>query len=74
MAEDTERIEAEIEAARNQLASTLDELVVRANPRRLVASTKESVVARLSEPQVKYALIGVGAAVGVLIVTKILRR
>lgn len=74
VADDTERIEAEIEAARNQLASTLDELAVRANPKRLVASTKESVVTRLSEPEVKYALMGVGAAIGLLIVVRFLRR
>ncbi|MCZ4080406.1 DUF3618 domain-containing protein [Rhodococcus sp. H36-A4] len=71
MAKDTDRIEREIEAARNQLASTLDELSVRASPKRIVESTKQTVIAKLNEPPVKYTLIGVGAVVAVLVVRKI---
>ena len=73
MAKDTESIEREIEAARNQLASTLDELSVRAHPKRLVENTKQSVVAKVNEPKVKYGLIGAGALVGVLVLVKIFR-
>ncbi|SNS74918.1 DUF3618 domain-containing protein [Rhodococcoides kyotonense] len=71
MARDTDKIEREIEAARNQLASTLDELSVRASPKRIVESTKQSLVSKLNEPPVKYTLIGVGAVVAVLVVRKI---
>lgn len=49
MPRDTESIEREIEKARNQLASTLDELTVRTNPKRLVENTKKTVLAKLNE-------------------------
>ncbi|WP_032388574.1 DUF3618 domain-containing protein [Rhodococcoides fascians] len=71
MAKDTDRIEREIEAARNQLASTLDELSVRASPKNIVGNTKQTVVAKLNEPAVKFTLLGVGAVVAVLVVRRI---
>ena len=74
MAKDYERIEAEIEAAREQLAATLDELALRANPKRIAANTKVAVKNKVNEPKVKYALIGVGSFFAVLIVVKIVRR
>jgi hypothetical protein len=70
VARDTDRIEREIEAARNQLASTLDELSVRASPKRIAENTKQSLLAKMNEPPVKYTLIGVGAVVAVLIVRR----
>ncbi|WP_068275686.1 DUF3618 domain-containing protein [Aldersonia kunmingensis] len=73
MARDTESIEREIDAARNQLASTLDELSVRANPKNIVASTKAQVLAKLSEPKVKYSLIGAGVAVVAIVLVKTFR-
>ncbi len=54
----TEAIERDIENARNQLAQTLDVLAVRTNPKRLVETTKHTVLAKLNEPAVKAALIG----------------
>ncbi|WP_433565072.1 DUF3618 domain-containing protein [Nocardia sp. CA-151230] len=74
MARDTEAIEREIEAARNRLASTLDELAVRTDPQRLADNAKRSVMAKLNEPKIKYSLIGAGALVATLIVVKIFRR
>ncbi|KIQ16357.1 cell division protein FtsB [Rhodococcus sp. Leaf7] len=71
MARNTDNIERDIEAARDQLASTLDELSVRANPKRLVENTKRSVVSTLNEPAVKFSLIGVGAVVALLVIRKI---
>jgi len=74
VARDTEDIEREIEKARNQLASTLDELSLRANPKNLVASTKQTLVAKINQPQVKkYALVAAGAVVGLLVLRKVLR-
>nr|WP_240955234.1 DUF3618 domain-containing protein [Rhodococcus sp. 105337] len=71
---DTEDIEREIEKARNQLAGTLDELSVRANPKNLVASTKQTLVAKINQPAVKkYALVAAGTVVGLLVLRKILR-
>ena len=61
--DDTDRIEREIEIARTRLATTLDELAVRADPQRIADDTKNMVVAKLNEPKVKYTLIGAGALV-----------
>ncbi|WP_068155822.1 DUF3618 domain-containing protein [Rhodococcus phenolicus] len=73
MGRDTEAIERDIENARNQLASTLDELSVRANPKNLVANTKQTLVAKVNQPNVKYAVIAVGVVVGALVLRKLLR-
>ncbi|WP_431949255.1 DUF3618 domain-containing protein [Nocardia lijiangensis] len=73
MAKDTERIEREIEAARTRLASTLDEIAVRADPQRIADDTKSVVVAKLNEPKVKYSLIGAGALVVGLVLVKLFR-
>ncbi|MGZ4518278.1 MAG: DUF3618 domain-containing protein [Mycobacteriaceae bacterium] len=67
MARDTESIEREIDRARDQLASTLDELSTRTNPKRLVTRAKQSLRAKFDEPAVRLAVIGVGAVVAVLV-------
>jgi hypothetical protein len=46
---------------------------VKANPKQYVDQGKDAVRARLSDPRVKYALIGVGVLVGVLVVRKLFR-
>ncbi|MBF6213973.1 DUF3618 domain-containing protein [Nocardia puris] len=73
MARDTERIEREIEEARARLATTLDEIAVRADPQRIANDTKSLVVAKLNEPKVKYSLIGAGALVVGLVLVKLFR-
>ncbi|WP_433662360.1 DUF3618 domain-containing protein [Nocardia sp. CA-128927] len=73
MAKDTERIEQEIEAARTRLASTLDELAVRADPQRIASDSKQIVLRKLNEPKVKYSLIGAAALVIGLVLLKIFR-
>ncbi|KAA8887023.1 DUF3618 domain-containing protein [Nocardia colli] len=73
MAKDTERIEQEIEAARMRLASTLDELAVRADPQRIASDSKQIVLRKLNEPKVKYSLIGAAALVVGLVLLKIFR-
>ncbi|MEU8894827.1 DUF3618 domain-containing protein [Nocardia sp. NPDC048505] len=74
MGKDTERIEREIELARTRLASTLDEIAVRADPQRIADDTKHMVLAKLNEPKVKYSLIGAGAVVVGLVLIKVFRR
>ncbi|WP_216893772.1 DUF3618 domain-containing protein [Nocardia alni] len=74
MAKDTESIEREIEAARNRLASTLDELAVRADPQRIANNTKNAILTKLNEPKIKYSLIGAGALVVGLTLIKVFRR
>ena len=73
MARDTERIEREIEAARTRLASTLDEIAVRADPQRIADDTKHIVLAKLNQPKVKYSLIGAAAVVVGVVLVKIFR-
>ncbi|WP_433599175.1 DUF3618 domain-containing protein [Nocardia sp. CA-135953] len=73
MARDTERIERDIEAARTRLASTLDEIAVRADPQRIADDTKHMVLAKLNQPKVKYSLIGAAAVVIGLVLVKIFR-
>ncbi|WP_024795399.1 DUF3618 domain-containing protein [Tomitella biformata] len=73
MARDTERIEREIERAREELASTLDELTVRANPKRVLDDGKQALLAKLQQPQVRYGLIGAGLLVAAIVVVKIIR-
>ncbi|WP_067862702.1 DUF3618 domain-containing protein [Nocardia shimofusensis] len=73
MGRDTERIEREIEEARTRLASTLDEIAVRADPQRIADDTKAVVMAKLNQPKVKYSLIGAGALVVGLVLVKLFR-
>lgn len=73
MARDPDSIEREIEQARKALASTLDQLSEKADPKRLAESAKTSVLAKLEEPKVKYPLIGVGVLIAALLVRKLFR-
>jgi hypothetical protein len=73
VARDPETIEREIEKARDALASTLDQIGTKTSPKRLADSAKTSMRAKLDDPKVKYALIGVGVVVGLLVVRKLVR-
>jgi chaperonin GroEL (HSP60 family) len=73
VARDPDTIQREIEQARDALAETLDELSVKASPQRFVETAKTSVRSKLADPKIKYALIGAGALVGLLIVRKLFR-
>lgn len=73
MARDPDDIEREIEQARDALASTLDELGTRANPKRVVESGKASLQTKLEDPKVRNTLIAVAGLVGLLLVRKLLR-
>lgn len=71
---DPDAIKKDIDAARDQLASTVDSLAERANPRRLADDAKSSVVAFVKKPPVMFTLIGVGTLVAVLAIRKAVRR
>ncbi|MEU0793996.1 DUF3618 domain-containing protein [Amycolatopsis sp. NPDC005961] len=73
MARDPETIEREIEQARTALASTLDQLTVKADPKKLAESAKDGLRVKLDNPKVKYPLIGGGILVVVLLVRKLLK-
>ncbi|MFT4089025.1 MAG: DUF3618 domain-containing protein [Gordonia sp. (in: high G+C Gram-positive bacteria)] len=68
---DTERIEKEIAQAREELASTIDQLADRTNPQRLAADAKSKALAFVNQPAVKFSLIGAGTVVVVLVIRKI---
>ncbi|MBD8506050.1 DUF3618 domain-containing protein [Hoyosella sp. G463] len=73
MSRNPESIERDIERAREQLASTLDELVVRADPRRAVDTVKARVVAKSEEPEVRMAVAGVGVLFVLFVLWRIFR-
>lgn len=73
MARDPDTIQREIEQARDALASTLDQLGTKANPKKLVDDAKAGAASTLADPKVKFPLIGVGVLVLLLIVRKLFR-
>ncbi|NMH99606.1 DUF3618 domain-containing protein [Pseudonocardia acidicola] len=73
MARDPETIQHEIERTRDELASSLDALADRANPKHLVDQGKEQLQAKLADPRIKYALIAVGSIVALAILRKLFR-
>ena len=71
---DPDTIKQEIDKAREQLASTVDSLADRTNPRRLADDAKAWAVAFVKKPAVAVTLAGVGALAIVLVVRKIRNR
>lgn len=71
---DPDAIKKDIDAARDQLALTVDSLAERANPRRLADDVKSGVVAFVKKPPVTFTLIGVGTLAVVLVIRKAVRR
>ena len=71
---DPDSIKQDINQARDQLATTVDALAERANPRRIADDAKAGVVAFVTKPVVAVSLAGVGALVVVLLIRRIRRR
>jgi hypothetical protein len=71
---DPDTIKQEIDQARDQLASTVDSLAERANPRRIADDLKAAVARFVRKPVVAVSLAGVGAVVVVLVVRRIKQR
>lgn len=67
MARSIEAIQSDIERTRKQLADTLDELAVRANPQNFTDQAKGQAVSFFQDPKVQMILGGVGAGVLLLI-------
>lgn len=70
---DPEAIKKDIDAARDQLALTVDTLAERANPRRVADDVKAKVIGFVSQPAVIMSLAGVGVLV-VLVTVRRSRR
>jgi hypothetical protein len=71
---DPETIKRDIDVARDQLASTVDSLAERANPRRLADDLKARVVGFVTKPAVAVSLVGIGSVVVVVVVRRIRNR
>jgi hypothetical protein len=71
---DPDTIKRDIDQARDQLASTVDSLAQRANPRRVADDVKAGVVRFVKKPAVAVSLAGVGALILTLLVRRIRRR
>jgi Protein of unknown function (DUF3618) len=71
---DPDTIKQDIDRARDQLASTVDSLAERANPRRIADDLKAAAVRLLKKPAVAASLAGVGAVVIVVVVRRFRRR
>jgi hypothetical protein len=74
----TDSIEREIEETRDRLASTIDQLAYRTNPktivRREVAAVKATFVDAQGNPRTENILKVVGGVVGVVAVLVVIRR
>ena len=70
---DPETIKQDIDQARNQLASTVDSLAERANPRRIADDVKVGLVRFVKRPAVAISLAGLGA-LAVVVVVRRMRR
>ena len=71
---DPDTIKQEIDQARDQLASTVDSLAERANPRRLADDAKARVIVFVKKPLVVVSLAGIATLVVVLTVRNIRNR
>jgi hypothetical protein len=71
---DPDTIKQDIDQARNQLASTVDSLAERANPRRIADDVKAGVVRFVKRPAVAMSLAGLGALAVAVVVYRIRRR
>jgi hypothetical protein len=71
---DPETIKRDIDKARDQLASTVDTLAERANPRRIADDLKAGVVRFVRTPAVTISLAGAGVVLVVLVVRRIRRH
>jgi Protein of unknown function (DUF3618) len=71
---DPDTIKQDIDQARDQLASTVDSLAERANPRRLADDVKARVIGFVKKPAVVISLAGIAAIAGALAVRRIRNR
>jgi len=71
---DPDTIRQEIDQARDQLASTVDYLAERANPRRLADDAKARAIAFVKKPAVAISLAGIVAVAAALAIRRIRNR
>jgi len=71
---DPDKIKQDIDVARDQLASTVDALAERADPRRIADDVRSGVVEFVRKPAVMASIAGLGAVVLVIVVRRIRNR
>jgi Protein of unknown function (DUF3618) len=71
---DPRQIQLEIDAARESLAATLDELAFRTSPSRLKTKGREAVLRFLQTPAGKATVAGAGLLITLVVVNKIRHR
>jgi hypothetical protein len=71
---DPEAIKRDIDAARDQLAATVDTLAERANPRRLADDLKARAVEFVKKPVVIASLVGISSVVVIVVVRRVRDR
>ena len=71
---DPDTIKRDIDLARDQLASTVDSLAERANPRRLADDLRVRVLEFVKKPAVAASLAGLGALTVVVVVRRVRNR
>ncbi len=71
---DPNTIKQDIDQARGQLATTVDALAERANPRRIADDAKAAVIRFVKKPVVMVSIAGLGAVVVVIFVRRIKQR
>ena len=74
MPRDPRQIQLEIDAARESLAATLDQLVYRGSPKRLTEQGKEAALRFLQTPVGMAVVGGAGLLLGFVVVQKIRHR
>jgi hypothetical protein len=67
---DPETIKRDIDQARDQLATTVDNLAERANPERIANDIKAAVLRFVKKPAVAASLAGVGVVVVVVVIRR----
>jgi hypothetical protein len=71
---DPDAIKQEIDAARDQLAATVDSLAERANPRRIADDAKAVVITFVNKPAVKISLAGIAVVTVAIVIRRIRHR
>jgi hypothetical protein len=69
-----EEIQREIEQARASLGVAVDQLAERTSPKRLVAETKQNLIAKAQTPAGMAVIGGAGALVLLVVIRKIRKR
>ncbi len=69
-----EDIQRDIEKSRAALATTVDQLAYRTNPKRVTDNAKESIRAKVNSPQGQAVLAVVGGLLVVVLIRRIRKR